>query len=87
MVFFSASKRVQATFLNDANNTLNRRGASTLGLLTKALFNSEPHRAHPVVEPHASSHVIVELTNDQIIVFGTSKPESSVSGRVRSTES
>ena len=33
--------------------------------LTKAWFHSEPPQAHPVVEPHASSHVIVELTNNQ----------------------
>ena len=33
--------------------------------LTKALFHSEPSRAHPVVEPHACSHAIVELTNDR----------------------
>ena len=31
--------------------------------LTKALFHSEPPRAHPVVEPHACSRAIVELTN------------------------
>ena len=33
--------------------------------LTKALFHSEPPRAHRVVEPHACSHAIVELTNDR----------------------
>ena len=33
--------------------------------LAKALFHSEPPRAHPVVEPHAYSHAIVELTNDR----------------------
>ena len=33
--------------------------------LTKALFHSEPPRAHPVVEPHACLHAIVELTNDR----------------------
>ena len=31
--------------------------------LTKALSHSELPRAHPVVEPHACSHAIVELTN------------------------
>ena len=31
--------------------------------LAKALFHSEPPRAHPVVEPRAYSHAIVELTN------------------------
>ena len=33
--------------------------------LTKALFHSESPHAHPVVEPHACSHAIVELTNDR----------------------
>ena len=33
--------------------------------LAKALFHSEPPPAHPVVEPHACSHAIVELTNDR----------------------
>ena len=33
--------------------------------LTKALFHSEPPQPHPVVEPHACSHAIVELTNDR----------------------
>ena len=32
--------------------------------LTKAPFYSETPRAHCVVEPHACSHAIVELTND-----------------------
>ena len=29
------------------------------------IFHSEPPRAHLVVEPHACSHAIVELTNDR----------------------
>ena len=33
--------------------------------LTKALFHSEPPRAHLVVEPHTCSHVIAESTNDR----------------------
>ena len=33
--------------------------------MTKTFFYSEPLRAHPVVEPHACSHAIVELTNDR----------------------
>ena len=33
--------------------------------LTKTLFHSKPRRAHPVVEPRACSHAIVELTNDR----------------------
>ena len=33
--------------------------------LTKALFYSESPREHPVVELHACSHAIVELTNDR----------------------
>ena len=33
--------------------------------LTKALSRSELPRAYPVVEPHACSHAIMELTNDR----------------------
>ena len=33
--------------------------------LKKTFFHSEPPRAHPVVEPHACSHAMVELTNDR----------------------
>ena len=33
--------------------------------LAKALFHSEPPRTHPVAEPHACSHAIMELTNDR----------------------
>ena len=33
--------------------------------LAKALFHSKPSRAHSVVEPHAYSHAILELTNDR----------------------
>ena len=32
--------------------------------LAKALFHTEPPRAHPVIGPHPCSHAIVELTND-----------------------
>ena len=38
---------------------------STHAHLAKALFHNEPPQAHPVIEPHAWSHTIVELTNDQ----------------------
>ena len=56
--------------------------------LAKALFHSEPPRAHPVVEPHACSHVIVELTNDRDNILRHAKTgeccpeESSVKGGV-----
>ena len=33
--------------------------------VTEALLYSKLPRAHPVVEPHACSHVIVKLTNDR----------------------
>ena len=33
--------------------------------LAKALFHKKPPRAYPVVELHACSHTIVELTNDR----------------------
>ena len=66
MMPLSALKRVEAKFITAAKKMLYRRGASThLAPLTKALFHSEPPRAHPVVEPHACSHAIVELTNDR----------------------
>ena len=57
--------------------------------LTKALFHSEPPRAHPVVEPHGWSHAIVELTNDQDHILGHAKSgeycpeEGSINGVVR----
>ena len=41
--------------------------------LTKALFHSEPLRAHPVVEPHACSHAIVELANDRDYIMWHAK--------------
>ena len=57
--------------------------------LTKALLHSEPPRAHPVVEPHACSHVIVELTIDQDHILWHAKTgeycpeEGSINGVVR----
>ena len=66
---------------------LNRRGVSTR--LTKILFHSKLRQAHPVVEPHACSHAIVKLTNDQDNVFGYAKTgeysleEASINGIVR----
>ena len=57
--------------------------------LTKGLFNSEPPRAHPVVELYAYSHAIVELTNNQDHLLwhaktGEYSPEkSSINGVVR----
>ena len=57
--------------------------------LTKALFHSEPLRAHPVVEPHACSHAIVELTNDRDHILWHAETgeycpeEGSVNGVVR----
>ena len=57
--------------------------------LTKTLFHSKPPRAHPVVEPHACSHAIVELTNDRDHILWHAKTneycpeESSINGVVR----
>ena len=57
--------------------------------LTKALFDSEPPRAHPVVEPHACSHAIVGLTNDRDPILWHAKTgeycleEGSINGVVR----
>ena len=56
--------------------------------LTKDMFHSEPPRAHPVVEPHACSHAIVELTNDRENILWHAKTgedypeEGSVNGVV-----
>ena len=55
--------------------------------LTKALFHSEPPRVHPVVEPHACSHAIVETTNDRDLIMWHAKTGETVQRRVRSTES
>ena len=57
--------------------------------LTKILFHSKPPRAHPVVEPHACSHAIVELTNDRDHILWRAKTgeycleEGSINGVVR----
>ena len=57
--------------------------------LTKALFHSKPPRAHPVVERHAYSHAIAELTNDRDHILSHAKmgdycPEKgSINGVVR----
>ena len=55
--------------------------------LTKALFRSKPPRAHPVVEPLACSHAIVELTNDRDHILWHAKtgeycPEEGLINRV-----
>ena len=57
--------------------------------LTKALFHSKSPRAHPVVESHACSHAIVELTNDRDHILWHAKAgeycpeEGSINGVVR----
>ena len=57
--------------------------------LTKALFLSEPPQTHSVVEPHACSHAIVELTNDRDHILWHAKTgeycpeEGSINGVVR----
>ena len=57
--------------------------------LTGVLFHSEPPRAHPVVEPHACLHAIVELTNDRDHILWHAKTgeycpeEGSINGAVR----
>ena len=56
--------------------------------LAKGLFHSIPPRAHPVVEPHACSNTIVELTNDQFqILWHTKTGEYCPEEGSRSTES
>ena len=60
----SALKRVEATFSTAVKKNVEQEGREHAPL-TKAFFYSEPPRAHPVVEPHACSHAIVELTNDR----------------------
>ena len=60
--------------------------------LTKTLFNSKPLQAHPVVEPHACSHAILELTDDRDNILRQAKTgeycpeEGSVNGVVRCGE-
>ena len=55
----------------------------------KALSYSAPPRAHPVVEPHACFHAIVDLTNDRDHIMWHSKTseycpeEGSINGVVR----
>ena len=57
--------------------------------LTKALFHREPPQAHPVVEPHACSHAIVDLTDDRDHIMWHAKTgaycpeERSINGVVR----
>ena len=57
--------------------------------LTKALFHNEQLRVHPVIEPHACSNAIVELTNDRDHIMWHAKTgeccpeEGSVNGVVR----
>ena len=57
--------------------------------LTKDLFHSQLLRAHPVIEPRARSHAIVELTNDRDQILwhakmGEYRPEAgSINGFVR----
>ena len=57
--------------------------------LVKALFPSEPPRAHSVVEPYVCSHAIVELTNDRDNILWLDKTgeyyreEGSVNGVLR----
>ena len=57
--------------------------------LTKALVHNESPRTHPVVEPHACSHAIMELMNDRDNILWHAKtgeccPEAdSVNGIVR----
>ena len=55
--------------------------------VTEVLLYSAPPRAHPVVEPHACSHAIVELTNDRDHILWYGKTSSTVQGRVRPKES
>ena len=89
MMPLSALKRVQVMFITAAKNMLKQEGREHAPL-TKALFHSEPPRAHPVVEPHACSHAIVELTNDRDHILWhalTIGQRSTVQRRDRSTES
>ena len=60
----SALKRVKDHVYNRREEDVEQEGREHAPL-TRALFHSETPRAHPVVEPHACSHVIVELTNDR----------------------
>ena len=48
--------------------------------VTEVLLYSEPPRAHPVVERHACSHAIVELTNDRDHILWYGKTASTCPG-------
>ena len=58
-----ASPRPSAHVYNRREEDVEQEGREHAAL-TKPLFRSEPPRAHLVVEPHACSHAIVEMTND-----------------------
>ena len=64
MMSFSALKTRVGRVHNRREEDVEQEGREH-ARVTKALFHSEPSRAHPVVEPHACSHTIVELTNDR----------------------
>ena len=57
--------------------------------LTKALFHSKPPQVHPIIEPHAWSHAIMESTNDRDNIWwhaetgGYYQGEGSVNGVLR----
>ena len=89
MMPLSALKRVEATFVyNRHEEYVDQEGREHVPL-TKTLFHSESPRAHPVVEPHACLHAIVELTNDLKHIMWHTKTgeycpeEGSINGVVR----
>ena len=88
MMSLSALKRVYATFVyNHRQEDVAQEGREPAPL-AKALFHSEPSRAHPVIEPPAGSHAIEELTNDLDHILRHAKTgEYCPEERVRSTES
>ena len=81
MMPLSALKRAEATFITAREDDVEQEGREHEPL-TEALFYSEPPRAYPVVEPHARSHAIVELTSDRDHILWYAKTANTVQGRV-----
>ena len=87
-MLLSGSKRVKGHVFNRREEYF-EQGGREHAPLAKTLFHSEAPRAHPVVEPHACSHAIVELRNGRDHIMwhantgGYCPGEGSVDGVVR----
>ena len=85
-VFFCLEIRVGHVY-NHREEDVEQEGCEHAPL-TKAMFHGERTRAHPVVDPCACSHAMVELKNRRDHLLWNAKTgEYSPQRRVRSTES